>query len=434
MKAKIKDVVKNSIADRLGIKGGDILVSINDNKIKDIIDYKFLIADEKLSLKILKTDGEIREFKIKKSFDEDLGIIFENHLIDRERSCRNRCIFCFVDQLPPNLRRTLYYKDDDYRLSFLCGNFVTLTNLNEEDFERIKEYRLSPLYVSVHATDDEIRVRMMGNKKAGNIIETLKELAEHKIIMHCQVVLCPGINDGKVLDKTIRDLASLWPSVKSVAVVPVGVTRFREGLYPLRPYGRVDSLKVLRKITKWQMLFKKKMGTSFVFASDEFYLKAKVGIPNFNHYEDFPQLENGVGLIAKFEKEFYDAIRNTRLKPLHKNSVSIATGVLAYPFIRKWAGILRDITGMDIKVYEIINRFFGQHITVAGLVTGRDIINQLLGKDLGEKLIIPDCMLRDGENIFLDDLSVEDLEKKLSIPIKIVEVNGKSFVDAIIHF
>lgn len=427
---KIKDVLKDSIADEVGIEPGDTLISINGSEITDLIDYKFQIANENIELLIKKGNGEEYIYEIEKDYDDDLGLIFETGIIDKLKHCRNKCVFCFVDQLPKNVRRSLAFKDDDYRLSFLQGNFVTLTNVSDDEFSRIIRYKMSPIYLSVHATDDEIRKKMMRNPNAGGILDKIKELIKNDIEVHCQVVLCPGLNDGQILDKTIDDLSKLFPGVKSVAVVPVGLTDHREGLFELKTFDKEGAQEVLNKISKWQDRLKNDIKTSFVFAADEFYVLAGADIPDYNAYESFPQIENGVGLMAMFKKQFVDYYKKIKdVKP--KDSFCVITGVSAYKFIEELVYMLSK-KGIDIKVVPIINNFFGKKITVSGLITGRDIISQLKDKINGETLIIPDSMIKEGTNSFLDDVTIDDVEKELNTKVLVSEVDGKKFIQKII--
>lgn len=427
---KIKDVVKDSIADELGIKSGDTLVSINGSEIIDLIDYKFQIANEHIDLLIKKEDGEEYIYDIEKGYDEDLGLVFETGIIDKLKHCRNKCVFCFVDQLPKNVRKTLAFKDDDYRLSFLQGNFVTLTNVSDSEFSRIIKYRMSPIYLSVHATDDNVRKELMRNPHADGILNKIKELTENRIEVHCQIVLCPGLNDGSILDKTIEDLSKLYPGVKSAAAVPVGLTDHREGLFKLDSYDKEMAKKVLSQISMWQKKLKKEKGTSFIFAADEFYVLANKDIPDYNSYEGFPQIENGVGLMAMFKKQFEDYYKKIgNIKP-SKKTYCVITGVSAYKFIKDHVDML-ERKGINIKVVPIINNFFGHKITVAGLVTGGDIITQLKGKLNGEILVIPDSMIKEGTDSFLDDVTIDDIEKELNTKVLVSEVNGKNFIQKI---
>jgi putative radical SAM enzyme (TIGR03279 family) len=426
----VKGIVRNSIADNLGIEPGDALITINGEKIIDIIDYKFSESGDFINVLIQKHDGEEYLFEIEKDYDEDLGLIFESGIIDKPKHCNNKCIFCFIDQLPDKMRESLYFKDDDYRFSFLQGNFITLTNIKEHEIERIIKYRLSPIYVSVHATDDEVRKKILNNSKAGGILDKLKRLTLYGIKVHCQIVLCPGINDGMILDKSIKDLSDLYPGVKSVAVVPVGLTDYREGLYKLEPYNHDKAVKLIAQVTEWQNKLKEEKGTSFVFIADEFYVLANKEIPEYNHYEGFPHLENGVGLMALFKNQFDTYFKNIKTFKVNSNKYVVITGISAYEFIKGFADKLNKI-GFNIEVKSIKNDFFGHGITVSGLVTGEDIINQLKGKIDGKILIIPECMLKAGTDIFLDDMTVAGLEKQLNARVIISEVNGKSFIQKI---
>ena len=426
----IEKIAKDSIADELGVESGDILISINGSKVKDIIDYKFLISDEYIEVDIEKANGEIWELEIEKEFDEDLGIEFTNPLIDKARSCRNKCIFCFIDQLPPNMRETLYFKDDDSRLSFLQGNFITLTNMTNEEIDRIIAYRLSPINISVHTTNPDLRVKMLNNKNAGKIFSILKKFKEANLIVNCQIVLVPGVNDGEELERTLKDLSSLYPSVKSVAVVPVGVTKYREKLHKLKPFNEEESKELLSLIAKEQGKFLKDMGTRFVFASDEFYAMTRKKLPSYEEYEGFPQLENGVGLMKAFEYEIDMELKSLK-DNIHLNKkYIIATGTLAKDFMNGLINkIMGKIKGLELDIVPIENNFFGKTITVSGLITGQDIISNLEDyKDI-DGIIIPKSMLRKSSDVFLDDLTIGDIENSLMVKIIPIEVSGKEFID-----
>ncbi len=426
----IEKIAKDSIADELGVESGDILISINGSKVKDIIDYKFLISDEYIEVDIEKANGEIWELEIEKEFDEDLGIEFTNPLIDKARSCRNKCIFCFIDQLPPNMRETLYFKDDDSRLSFLQGNFITLTNMTNEEIDRIIAYRLSPINISVHTTNPDLRVKMLNNKNAGKIFSILKKFKEANLIVNCQIVLVPGVNDGEELERTLKDLSSLYPSVKSVAVVPVGVTKYREKLHKLKPFNEEESKELLSLIAKEQGKFLKDMGTRFVFASDEFYAMTRKKLPSYEEYEGFPQLENGVGLMKAFEYEIDMELKSLK-DNIHLNKkYIIATGTLAKDFMNGIINkIMGKIKGLELDIVPIENNFFGKTITVSGLITGQDIISNLEDyKDI-DGIIIPKSMLRKSSDVFLDDLTIGDIENSLMVKIIPIEVSGKEFID-----
>ncbi len=433
-KNMILQIVAGSKAEALGIEEGDELLTINHECIEDIIEYIFLTTDEYLEIEIEKKDGFIKTYQVYKEFDEELGLIFENPIIDEAKSCKNKCIFCFVDQLPPNMRETLYFKDDDSRLSFLQGNFITLTNMTEHDIDKIIKYRISPLNISVHTTDPKLRVKMLNNKTAGNIYERLQKLASAGIRMNAQIVLCPGINDKENLNKTIRDLSILYPYIESVAIVPVGITKFRKGLYPLTTFNQDSSFQVIQQVERWQKKLFNTIHTRFVYLSDEFYIMAQTPLPEYDTYEGFPQLENGVGMIAKFEYEFFSYLKDKKSSNTSEKIVSIATGESAGEFIKKWCQEIENkFTGIKINVFPIKNYYFGETITVAGLVTATDIINQLQGKQLGNQLLIPSSMLKAGEPIFLDDKSIDDLQSILDIEVVVSDVNGKDFIDKIVE-
>lgn len=431
----IRKVEPGSIAEELGIQPGDELLSINNRPIADILDYIYFTSLEYLELAIRKKDGQEWILEIEKDPDEELGIDFERPIMDRERHCANNCIFCFVDQLPPNTRPTMRIKDDDWRLSFLMGNYVTLTNISEKDINRIIERRFSPLYVSVHTTNPDLRKKMMRNKRAGNILELIERLSKAGICMHCQIVLCRGWNDGAELDRTIADLWKFKDAVQSLAVVPVGLTGHRQGLEQIVPFDRETAEKVIEQVEGWQRKFKEEQNRRFVFVADEFYILAGKEFPSYEAYEDFCQIENGVGLVAKFKKEFEDALvkLNGTKNPTSTNSLSIATGESAYGIIENMADVMRKRLGKQIYVYPIKNHFFGGHVTVTGLVTGGDIIKQLKGKELGDKLLVPDVMLKEGKNVFLDDVSIDKLERELKVPVIPVAVDGRALVDEIVE-
>ncbi len=428
---KISGVAGGSIAEEIGISCGDALLKINGQTVSDILEYRFLCADTEIVLEIEKADGTIEEIEIEKDEYEDLGIDFEFPLMSKPKACCNKCIFCFIDQLPKGMRKTLYFKDDDSRLSFLQGNYVTLTNLSRQEIENIAKMRISPVNVSVHTTDPKLRVFMMNNKSAGNVYEIMQYWADAGIVMNCQVVLCRDINDKKQLDKTIEDLGKLYPAVGSLSVVPVGLSDHREGLFELAPFDKESSEEVIEQINSWQKKFFKEHGTRFVYAADEFYLKAGMEIPPYEEYEDFPQIENGVGLIASMKDEFDIAIEDAPESDISRKC-SIATGVAAYDFISGLADkITQKFKNIEINVYRIENTVFGKNITVAGLICGCDIIRTLKGKDLGDTLYIPISMLRDGEQVFLDDITVEELEKELGVRVEATENDGFELVDKI---
>ncbi len=432
MKHIIKEVLPESIAEELNIEAGDYLVSINNEEIKDILDYKFQIFDEYIIVVIEKANGEKWELEIEKEENEDLGIIFPEQLIEKPRSCANKCIFCFMDQLPSSVRETLIFKDDDFRLSFITGNYVTLTNSGYKDLDRIIKYHLSPINISVHATDPKVRIMMLNNKNAYKVMEYIEYLTQHNININAQIVLCPEINDGKVLDKTIEDLSKYAPILQCIAIVPVGLTKYRENLYPLKTFDKDGARRTIEQVHKWQVKFKKKFGINLVYLADEFYIKAEVKIPDFKEYDEFYQLEDGIGMLAYFTKEFNNYLRYFKSKTINK-TVSIATGKIAYNFIRdKMDELEEKFKGLKVNVYPIENTFFGPEITVTGLITGGDLINQLKDKDLGEYLILTSNMLKDDEDVFLDDVTLDEVSNKLNTKIVVNSSGGKGIIKAIL--
>ncbi|MGM0395779.1 MAG: DUF512 domain-containing protein [Bacillota bacterium] len=427
----IEDIELGSIADELELDPGDVLLSINDRKVKDVIDYKYMMADEYLVIEIEKTNGDIWELEIEKEPGEDLGIIFTNPLIDRARSCNNKCMFCFIDQLPPNMRDTLYFKDDDSRLSFLQGNFITLTNMSEDEIQRIIDYRLSPINVSVHTTNPELRVKMLRNKNAGKIFETLKKFHEVNIEMNCQIVLVPGVNDGEELINTIADLSTLYPSIHSVAVVPVGLTKYRQGLDELQIYDNIKAATVVDEIHRMQEHYLKTIDTRYIFASDEFYVVSGKKLPEEEEYEGYPQYENGVGLLRSFSKEVEDALLKSKKYESSKKIV-FATGTLAFDFMKEIAELItKKYDNLVIEVVPIKNHFFGETITVSGLVTAVDLVEQTkVYKDFDE-VVIPRSMLKRDEDIFLDNITLEEASRKLGMNIIPSKVDGYELINII---
>ena len=427
----IDGVMPGSIAEELEIERGDILISANGKDIVDIIDYKYITTDELVTLLIKKADGELWELEIEKEYAEDIGLTFTNPLIDSARSCTNKCIFCFIDQLPKGMRETLYFKDDDSRLSFLQGNFITLTNLSEEEIDRIIEYRISPVNVSVHTTNPELRKKMLCNKNAGKLYGILERFSSVNIGMNCQIVLVPHVNDGAELERTLRDLSALYPNVNSVAVVPIGVTKFRQGLHPVETFNHDTSEALVDIIGKMQGEFLEKLGTRFVFASDEFFVLADEEIPSEDDYEGFPQIENGIGLIRSFKSEVEEELEYIEGHPVIDKRFVIPTGTLAYEFMKKIADMMMEkFEHLDIEVVPIKNRFFGETITVTGLLTATDIIDQLKGIDLGDGLFITKAMLKSDEDIFLDNITLDGLKELLGKEITVTRVDGHEFVDA----
>jgi putative radical SAM enzyme (TIGR03279 family) len=431
----IASVVPGSIAEEAGIEPGDVLLTIDGKNVRDIFDYKLSIMREELVIGMEKPNGETWEIEVEKDANEDLGIEFENPMADEERACSNRCIFCFIDQLPPGMRSTLYFKDDDARLSFIYGNYVTLTNMSDRELERIISYRLSPVNVSVHTTNPELRKFMLGNPKAGNVLERIKCLINSGLSVNCQVVLCRGINDGAELDRTLNDLIPLHPGMVSISVVPVGLTRFRDGLYPLEAYDRHSSVEIISSIRRYQRDCLAKYGSRIVFPADEFYLKACMEIPEHVEYEDYPQIENGVGMLALFKYEFLNGLKvyekNPRIR-IKERKVSIATGTLARDFVD---GLVRSLTvrynSLQVNVYGIRNKFFGEDVSVSGLVTGQDLVDCLKGKNLGEELFIPRNMLKADELLFLDDYNIDMVQDELGVTVTPVEVSGLALVESL---
>lgn len=428
----VETVEKDSIAQELGIEPGDRLISINGQEIEDIFDYQYYVEDEELLLLIEKADGEQWELEIEKDADEALGIGFGAGLMDEYRSCCNRCIFCFIDQMPPGMRDTLYFKDDDSRLSFLQGNYVTLTNMSEHDIQRIIKYRLEPINISFQTTNPELRCRMLHNRFAGDALKKVDLLYQGGIEMNGQIVLCKGVNDGEELERSIRDLTRYLPLLRSVSVVPVGLTKFRDGLYPLEPFTKAEARQVLEIINRWQKKVYEEYGLHFIHAGDEWYLLAEEEVPEEERYDGYLQLENGVGMLRLLFNEFEDAFRQQK-GDQRSAELSAATGKLAYPYIRRMAERIEErYPGVKIHVYCIRNDFFGERITVSGLITGGDIIAQLKGKRLGSRLLLPCNMLKADEDVFLDDLTVKEVSDALQVPINIVKSSGQDLVDAML--
>jgi putative radical SAM enzyme (TIGR03279 family) len=459
-------VLPGSIAEELGIEPGDKVLSISGEEIGDVFDYQYFVQNEYLTLLVEKQNGEEWEFDIEKEETQDLGLEFESSLMDEYRSCQNKCIFCFIDQMPPGMRKTLYFKDDDSRLSFLQGNYVTLTNLSRHDIDRIIKFHLSPINISIHTMNPTLRCKMLHNRFAGEALKVIDRLWEAGTWMNGQIVLCKGINDGKELEYTIEKLSRYLPYLQSVSVVPVGLTRYREDLYPLEPFLKEDAKEVLSLIHRWQEKLYKEQGSHFIHGGDEWYLLAGEPFPQEDNYDGYLQLENGVGMMRLFLDEFQEALRIQKEEngaestdgseemdrkgaiadesevTIGKRSIaaeregmnrrrSIATGSLAYPYLQQMANqIMEAFPDIEISVYPIENHFFGEQITVSGLLTGQDILKDLTGKDLGEKLLLPQNMLRQGEDYFLDDMRVADLEKALQVPIDIVKSSGTEFLTA----
>ncbi len=432
----VDSVAPGSIAGELDIEAGDALVEINGNKIEDIFDYQYYTQDEYIEVLIRKPSGEEWILEIDKEYDEDLGITFENGLMDDYRSCRNKCIFCFIDQMPKGMRDTLYFKDDDSRLSFLQGNYVTLTNMSDADVDRIIRYRLSPINVSFQTTNPALRCKMLNNRFAGQALEKAWKLARAGITMNGQIVLCKGVNDGAELERSISDLSAYLPNLESVSVVPVGLSKYRDGLFPLEPFTPQDARQVLAAIHKWQDKLYDAHGVHFVHASDEWYILAGEELPEEERYDGYLQLENGVGMLRLLIDEFqaaFDALRQAGDVDAAPKELSIATGKLACGFISDMAGqITAAFPQIKIHVYAVRNDFFGEMITVSGLLTGQDLLAQLKGKALGDRLLLPQNVLKSGETVFLDDMTLAELEKALQVPIDIVKSSGQDLLNAIL--
>ena len=447
----VKSVHPGSIGEELEIEAGDKILEIDGTQIEDIFDYQFLIQDTYIEVLIEKPDGEQWLLEIDKEYDEDLGIEFENGLMDEYRHCHNKCIFCFIDQMPKGMRETLYFKDDDSRLSFLQGNYVTLTNMSDHDIDRIVRYHLSPINISFQTMNPALRCKMLNNRFAGEALKKVTALYEAGITMNGQIVLCKGINDGAELEFSIRELMKYLPHLESVSVVPVGLSKYREGLYPLEPFNAEDAKAVIELIHKFQEECFAKYGTHFVHASDEWYILAGMELPKEERYDGYLQLENGVGmlrlLLEEFEEAFAEAVRarecgcmEADMQRIEAGSsgkehieLSMATGLLAYPYISEMAKRMEEaFTWLTIYVYPITNEFFGESITVSGLLTGQDLKKQLTGHKLGSRLLLPQNVLRSGETYFLDDITIEDLEKALQVPINIVKSSGYDFVHSVL--
>lgn len=436
-KKKIINIEPDSIAEEMGIEVGDFLLTINDKEIIDILDYRFLTSDDYLEVLIEKPDGEQWLLEIEKETDEDLGLELTGGLMDCAKSCTNKCIFCFIDQLPPGMRDTLYFKDDDSRLSFLQGNYVTLTNMSDADIDRLIYYHLSPINISVHATDTEVRKMMLKNRFADNVMPRIKKLTEAGLDLNFQIVLCKGINDGKVLDRSIRELSAFLPRAKSLSVVPVGITKFRDEnkLFKMETFDAKSCGEVIDLIGGWQQRLRKQHGTGFVFASDEFYVKSGREVPSYDFYEGFPQLENGVGMLSLMNQEFTERLDTLKIDELRRK-VTVATGTAAYDFICSLCRRLEQkVRGLMVNVVKVENKFFGGEVSVAGLLTGSDFLGALspIKNELGEALLISKNALRSGEDVFLDDLHIYDIEKALDIKVITPSSDGGEFIDCILY-
>lgn len=435
----IKTVQPGSIAEEMEIEAGDRLLAINGEDVEDIFDYQYMIQDEYVEVTISKPSGEKWILEIDKEYTEDLGVEFENGLMDDYRSCTNKCIFCFIDQMPKGMRDTLYFKDDDSRLSFLQGNYVTLTNMSEKDVERVIKYHMSPINISFQTTNPELRCKMLHNRFAGDALKKVDRFFEAGIEMNGQIVLCKGVNDGAELERSLSDLTKYLPHLRSVSVVPVGLSKYREGLYPLEPFTKEDAEKVLDTIHAWQEKVFPKYGLHFVHASDEWYILAGRDVPEEDNYDGYLQLENGVGMVRLLWEEFMDSLRQLKENGAverwngRKREISTVTGRIVYPYIYRMAKLMEEtFPGLRVHVNAIRNDFFGERITVTGLLTGQDIIAQLKDTRLGEELLLPQNVLRSGERVLLDDYTVDDISDALQVPVNIVKSSGYDFTESLL--
>lgn len=435
----IKTVQPGSIAEEMEIEAGDRLLAINGEDVEDIFDYQYMIQDEYVEVTISKPSGEEWILEIDKEYTEDLGVEFENGLMDDYRSCTNKCIFCFIDQMPKGMRDTLYFKDDDSRLSFLQGNYVTLTNMSEKDVERVIKYHMSPINISFQTTNPELRCKMLHNRFAGDALKKVDRFFEAGIEMNGQIVLCKGVNDGAELERSLSDLTKYLPHLRSVSVVPVGLSKYREGLYPLEPFTKEDAEKVLDTIHAWQEKVFPKYGLHFVHASDEWYILAGRDVPEEDNYDGYLQLENGVGMVRLLWEEFMDSLRQLKENGAverwngRKREISTVTGRIVYPYIYRMAKLMEEtFPGLRVHVNAIRNDFFGERITVTGLLTGQDIIAQLEDTRLGEELLLPQNVLRSGERVLLDDYTVDDISDALQVPVNIVKSSGYDFTESLL--
>ncbi|MEY8337341.1 DUF512 domain-containing protein [Lachnospiraceae bacterium 62-35] len=428
---RIKEVAPGSIGEELELEPGDYVLSIDGNEIEDIFDYEYYVNSAAMTMIVQKADGETWELDIEHDY-EDLGLSFENSLMSEYKSCCNKCIFCFIDQMPPGMRDTLYFKDDDSRLSFLQGNYVTLTNMKDRDIERIIRFHLSPINISIQTTNPKLRCKMLNNRFAGEALKKIDLLYQSGTPMNGQIVLCKGINDGQELERTIQDLTNYIPCMESVSVVPVGLSRFRDGLYPLELFTPEEAAETIDLIEKWQRIIFEKHGIHFIHASDEFYMLAGRPLPEAERYDDYIQLENGVGMVRLMTEEVRQALAESEGDE-REEELSIATGLLAYKWIQGYIEeIQTKFPNRNVHLYPIENHFFGTSITVAGLITGQDLIAQLKGKKLGKRLLLTEHMFRSGEDVFLDDLTRDDIQKALQVQVDIVKSSGQAFVNAVL--
>ena len=429
----ISKVIPGGIGEELELEPGDVLVSINGQPVEDVFDYRYLMNDEVVELLIRKKNGEEWELEVEKDYEDDLGVEFENSLMDDYRSCSNHCIFCFIDQMPPNMRETLYFKDDDSRLSFLQGNYVTLTNMSEYDLDRIIKFHLSPINVSFQTMNPELRCKMLHNRFAGDALKKVDKLYQGGVIMNGQIVLCKGVNDRDELEYSLEKLSEYAPVLQSVSVVPVGLSKYRDGLYPLEPFDREDAEYLIEQVERWQKIMMERHGIHFIHASDEWYILAGKKLPEETRYDGYLQLENGVGMMRLLETEVKERLAGLE-GDNREFTASVATGKLAAPFIQQYMKLIQEkFPNIKVNVYTIRNDFFGERITVSGLITGADLREQLKDKELGEKILIPCNMLRSGEDVFLDDLTVDDIREALGTELVVVDEPGADLVDCVIN-
>ncbi len=432
MSALICEVRQGSIADELGIKAGDILVRIDGRKVMDILDYQFFSVDEEVEIEIEKPDGQMEIIEIEKDAGESLGLGFDRVIFNRMKKCANQCLFCFVDQLPPGMRRSLYFKDDDYRLSFLYGNFISLTNLSAADRKKIYAMKLSPLYVSVHSMDASIRSEIMGSSKAALIAGEIEKLQEHGISIHAQIVLCPGINDGTSLYNSIEKLAFYYPAVLSIGIVPVGITRCNSRLDRIRPVSRQEAHTLIKRVEVYQKQFRKKLGCGFVYLADEFYIKAGLEFPDAEYYDDFCQLENGIGFCRMLLDDF-QAMEGDLPEELPEREIFLTTGISAAGVLKRIASRLNQVKGLHVEVLPVVNHFFGEQITVTGLLTGVDILQALGSGYSGKTVILPEVLLKEGELVFLDGMTVDELARQSGAAIVITDGSAAGLIESALN-
>lgn len=426
------EVIKASIADAVGLEPGDTLLSINGQPVEDLLDYQFYSQDDNITLVIEKKNGETWSVDIEKDFDDELGLLFEGVVFDRIRLCRNRCMFCFIDQMPPAMRETLYVKDDDYRYSFLFGNYITLTNLSDDDWNKLESMRLSPLYVSVHTTSGPLRQQMMKNPRAAHIMEDLQRLKQAGIQVHTQIVLCPDLNDGQELVKSINELADLYPSVQSVGIVPVGLTGHRDKLPHLRTFTAQEARELIEEVNQWQNTFRSRFGIGFVYLADEFYVKAGIPVPPADYYDDYSQIENGIGLIRLFMDDWQEIKRDlpNQIDPVQ---VFLITGESARTVMQTVAEDLNRVKGLGVEVIVVPNQYFGGGVTVTGLLTGTDIINCLQDNYRGKKVVIPEVLLQEGSTMLLDNITLEEIASRTGVVIRTTDGSARSLVEAVLY-